>query len=141
MESAARCIKDIDQSYHNNITIISCCNNEMSVGVILLVSCSSIALLWQHSAKKVTSHAQYIAQCKCKQVQFLLTGTPNFTPNCHCTDCVTAADYLDCKARRNKFINISHVVNDNPQAAALANFPPFPCISSTCQGKRIIKIL
>ena len=64
------------------------------------------------------------AKCKCGEVEFQLTGEPLFNaPWCCCDDCVTAALYVDNKAKAEGKTNISCLEVDNPQTQVHALFP------------------
>jgi hypothetical protein len=64
------------------------------------------------------------AKCKCGEVEFQLTGEPVFNgPWCSCNDCVTAAHYVDNKAKAEGKTNISSLEVGNPQTQSHALFP------------------
>lgn len=68
--------------------------------------------------------SKYTAKCKCGEVEFAISKPPILSPNCSCNDCVTAAYYVDTKAKRAGVENISLLEPGNPQSANMCICPP-----------------
>jgi len=65
----------------------------------------------------------YCASCKCGKVEFTLSGKHILAPNCCCNDCVTAAYFVDAKAKAAGVENTSAFVSGNNQAATMVMWP------------------
>jgi hypothetical protein len=67
---------------------------------------------------------EYKAACACGHVELTLTGRPVIIPNCCCNDCVTAAYYVDKKAKQNGKHNTSNFEPNNTQSTVQVMWPP-----------------
>ena len=64
------------------------------------------------------------AACKCGEVEFEFTSPPMFSNGCCCCDCVSAAFYVDGKAKEAGVENLSSLEDNNPQSALNVVFAP-----------------
>lgn len=71
----------------------------------------------------VLSTDTYSCKCRCGEVEFHLIGRHILSPNCCCNDCVTAAYFVDEKAKAAGVENISCFEQGNNQAAAMVYWP------------------